>query len=212
MTAAHLLAFAGAALILILAPGPSVLFVVGRALSYGRAVAVASAFGVSLGSFVLATLVAVGLGAVIAQSVLFFVALKVIGGLYLCYLGVQTLRRRGDLVIEQEGPGTGRPAHLRSGRQGFMVGLTNPKTLIFFAAVLPQFVVPAAGSASAQMVLFAVIFCALAAVCDSAWGLAASGARTWFARSPRRLRMIGGAGGATMIGLGVGLVAAGRPA
>lgn len=211
MTAAHLLGFSAAAMVLILAPGPSVLFVVGRALSYGRTVAVASALGGTLGSFVLAGLVAVGLGTVIAASAVIFLALKVIGGLYLCYLGIQALRRRGDLAIEVPDREPGRSAHLAAARQGFVVGLTNPKTLIFFAAVLPQFVVPEAGSAASQMLLFAVIFCVLAAVSDSAWGLAAGSARDWFARSPRRLRTVGGIGGATMIGLGVGLVAAGNP-
>lgn len=211
MTAAHLLAFVGAALLLIVVPGPSVLFVVGRALAHGRSVAVASALGGTLGSFLLAVLVAVGLGAAISRSAGFFLALKIIGGLYLCFLGVQAIRSRGDLDLDA---GTGErrgAAHLRSVRQGVVVGLTNPKNLVFFAAVLPQFVVPAAGSTTRQMLIFAVIFCLIAAISDSIWGLVAARARDWFARSPRRLRAVGGAGGVTMIGLGVGLVAAGRP-
>ena len=91
-----------------------------------------------------------------------------------------------------------------------MVGVTNPKTMVFFAAVLPQFVDRSAGRVPAQMLLLGLISTGIALVCDSTWGLAASAARDWFARSPRRLSLVGGAGGLAMIGLGVTVAVTGR--
>lgn len=90
------------------------------------------------------------------------------------------------------------------------MGVANPKTIVFFAAVLPQFVDRGQGHVVAQMLLLGLVFNAIALASDSVWGLTAATARTWFARSPRRLSLIGGAGGLTMIGLGIGVAATGR--
>ncbi|TDB95116.1 LysE family transporter, partial [Actinomadura sp. 7K534] len=94
--------------------------------------------------------------------------------------------------------------------QGFVVGITNPKTTVFFAAVLPQFVVRENGHVVPQMMVFGLIFAIIALLSDSVWGVAAGTARAWFARSPRRLAAVGGAGGLLMIGLGVTVAATGR--
>ncbi len=91
-----------------------------------------------------------------------------------------------------------------------MVGLTNPKTTIFFAAILPQFVDPSQGHVPIQMLLLGSTFPIMAVALDSCWALGAGTARAWFARSPRRLAMVGGAGGLAMIGVGVGLAVSGR--
>jgi len=91
-----------------------------------------------------------------------------------------------------------------------VVGVTNPKVLIFFAAVLPQFVDLGAGNATGQMLVLGLLFAIIAATLDSTWGLAAGAVRAWFATSPARLRLVGGTGGLTMIGLGVGLAFTGR--
>lgn len=96
--------------------------------------------------------------------------------------------------------------------QGFVVGATNPKTLVFFAAVLPQFTDPAAGSVPAQILLLGAVFVAIALVCDALWALGAGRARHWFARSPRRLADLSAGGGVAMIGLGGAVALSGRHA
>jgi threonine/homoserine/homoserine lactone efflux protein len=90
------------------------------------------------------------------------------------------------------------------------VGITNPKAYILFGAILPQFVNRAAGDIPEQMLLLALVSVAIGAVSDSCWGFAASGVRAWFARSPRRFELVGGAGGLAMIGVGVTVAITGR--
>lgn len=205
----HLLAFTVASFILIVIPGPSVLFTISRALAYGRRVALTTVVGGACGSLTAATVVAVGLGAIVQTSALIYTAIKLAGAAYLVYLGVQAIRHRRTLrsAFEgQAGPLGGR----RTWLQGYVVGVTNPKTIVFFAAVLPQFVDPAAGHAGVQMVILGAIFAAIALASDAVWGVVAGAARSWFARSARRLDLIGGAAGLTMVGLGVGLAVNGR--
>jgi threonine/homoserine/homoserine lactone efflux protein len=204
-----LLTFLVAGVVLVLIPGPSVLFIVGRALAHGRRAALASVAGNTVGVCVIVAVVAVGAGAVAARSAVVFTALKLAGAAYLLYLGVQTYRRRGDLAaaLGRPGPAVDRRIFL----QGVVVGATNPKVLVLMAAVLPQFADPAAGSPAVQMLVLGLLFAVLAAVLDSGWGLAAGAARDWFVTSPTRLRRVGGAGGLTLIGLGAGLAVSGRP-
>jgi len=203
-----LVTFALAGVVLVVIPGPSVLFIVGRALAHGRRAALTSVAGNTTGAALVVVVVALGFGAVAARSVAVFTVLKVVGAAYLVYLGVQTIRHRGDLAAALGG-GTG--AVSRSYYwQGVVVGATNPKVLIFFAAVLPQFVEPGLGDATTQMLVLGLLFAVLAAGLDALWGLAAGTARDWFATSPARLRRLGGIGGATMIVMGVGLAVSGR--
>ncbi|MCP2341974.1 LysE family translocator [Actinomadura rupiterrae] len=198
------------ATVIILVPGPSVLFVVGRALAHGRRTALTSVLGNETGALLLAAAVALGVGSLVAESAVLFTAIKLVGAVYLVYLGVQALRHRRKLTeaLGQSGgtDGGGRRAFW----QGLIVGVTNPKTSVFFAAVLPQFVDRGAGHVPMQMALFGVVFCLIALLFDSMWGVLAAGARSWFARSPRRLAMVGGTGGLMMIGLGVTIAATGR--
>ncbi|MFC7220060.1 LysE family translocator [Streptomyces polyrhachis] len=205
----RLLAFAAMSFLLIVIPGPSVLFVVGRALAQGRRAALVTVVGNTLGSYVLVAGVALGVGTVVERSVVVFTALKLIGAAYLVHLGVKAVRERGALRAAFAGEG---PAHstARTLWEGFAVGATNPKTIVFYAAVLPQFVDRGAGHVIGQMLLLGLVFNAIALAMDSAWGLAASAARTWFARSPRRLATVGGAGGVTMIGLGLTVAVTGH--
>jgi threonine/homoserine/homoserine lactone efflux protein len=209
MPADRLLAFAALSLLLIVIPGPSVLFVVGRALAQGRRAALTTVVGNTLGAYLLVLAVAVGIGSVVERSVLVFTALKLAGALYLVYLGARAWRQRGSLRAAFSDDGVRRGA-LRTFWEGFAVGVTNPKTIVFFAAVLPQFVDRGAGHVTLQMLLLGLIFNAIALTCDSIWGLAASTARDWFARSPRRLSLVGGVGGLAMIGLGVTVAVTGR--
>ncbi|MDA2804105.1 LysE family translocator [Nocardiopsis suaedae] len=204
-----LAAFAVASVLIVLAPGPSVLFVVGRALAHGRRVALASAAGNAIGAYALVAAVSLGLGPLVERSVVLFTVLKLAGAAYLVHLGVKAWRERGALRAEvSAGAPEGRLPRLLW--EGFAVGAANPKTLVFFAAVLPQFVDRAQGHVALQMLLLGLVFSAIAVVCDSGWALGASTARAWFARSPRRLSAIGGAGGLCMIGLGATVAATGR--
>lgn len=203
-----LVAFTLAGVVLVVVPGPSVLFIVGRALAHGRRAALASVAGNTTGAALVVVVVALGFGAVAAQSVAVFTALKLGGAAYLVHLGVQTIRRRGDLAARLGEPAA--PAGRRMFRQGVVVGATNPKVLVFFAAVLPQFVDAHAGSATTQMLVLGLLFAVIAAGLDSAWGLAAGSARAWFATSPARLRWMGGIGGTSLIVMGAGLALTGR--
>ncbi|MBT2496350.1 LysE family translocator [Microbacterium sp. ISL-59] len=194
-----LVAFAVASVAIIAIPGPSVLFVIGRSLSLGRRAGVLSVVGNALGTVPAVLAVAFGVGAIVASSVVAFTTIKIIGGAYLVWLGVQAIRHRHDHVPDADRAPASAATLLR---QGFIVGLTNPKTIAFFVAVLPQFVAPAAGPIWAQLLLLGLTFQTLALVCDSVWALAAGTARAWFARSPRRMSTLSGTGGVMMIGLG----------
>ncbi|MET9220169.1 LysE family translocator [Streptomyces sp. NPDC003300] len=212
MSVDRLAGFAAMSLVLVLIPGPSVLFVLGRALAHGRRTALGSVLGNATGAYVLVTAVSVGLGEIVARSVTVFVALKLAGAAYLVYLGVKAFRQRGALsaAMSAEEPAGAARGDLRTLWEGFVVGVTNPKTMVFFAAVLPQFVDRGAGHVHEQMLLLGLVFTVIALICDSVWALTASAARTWFARSPRRLAAVGGTGGLAMIGLGVTVAVTGR--
>ncbi|WP_027345756.1 LysE family translocator [Hamadaea tsunoensis] len=209
MSADRLLAFAAVSFLLILVPGPSVLFVIGRALAQGRRAALTTVAGNTLGAYLLVVAVAFGVGSVVERSVVVFTVLKLAGAAYLVYLGVKAWRERGGLQATFAGAGTPRGG-LRTFWEGFTVGVSNPKTIVFFGAVLPQFVDRGQGHVTGQMLILGLVFNLIAIVSDGTWGLVASGARNWFARSPRRLSLIGGVGGLTLIGLGVTVAVTGR--
>ncbi len=205
----QLLGFGLASLVLIVVPGPGVLFVVGRALAHGRRTALATALGHAAGNYVVAACVAVGLGALLQRSVEAFVIVKIAGALYLIWLGVHAIRHRKSLA-DAMAVATPPREGWRAARDGAVVGLTNPKAYILFGAILPQFVNRAAGDVPAQMLVLALVSVGIGAISDCSWGFAASAVRTWFARSPRRIEMVGGAGGLAMIGVGVTVAITGR--
>jgi threonine/homoserine/homoserine lactone efflux protein len=204
-----LLAFTVASIILIVIPGPAVLFSVGRTLALGRTGGLLSVAGVTLALVPIVALVAVGVGGVIAASATLFTVLKVAGALYLMYLGVQAIRHRKEASREVQ-LGTLAHSPRRQLWQGFVVGVTNPKTIAFFVAVLPQFVDVHSGSAPLQMMELGLVFAVIALISDSVWVLIASAARTWFARSPRRIETLTATGGGMMIGLGGVLLVTGQ--
>lgn len=209
ISAGQLAGFVLASLVLIVIPGPGVLFVVGRALAHGRRTAVATACGHAAGNYVVAACVAVGLGTLLQRSASVFEVVKLAGALYLVWLGVQAVRHRKSLA--EAFATTGEPRQgWRALRDGMVVGITNPKSYILFGAVLPQFVDRAAGNVPGQMLLLSVFSVVIGVVSDCGWGLAASGVRSWFASSPRRFELVGGAGGLAMIGLGVAVAVTGR--
>lgn len=206
----QVLAFGAAAFILIAIPGPSVVFVIGRALAYGRGVALASVVGNSLGLLLVMVLVALGLGVVVAESIAVFSVLKLAGAAYLVFLGVQAIRHRHGIHVDAETPRSPLPLP-RAMRQGFVVGVSNPKAFMIFAAVLPQFVDRGEGHVQAQMLLLGALAFLIGLLSDSVWAMLAARLRTWFNASPRRGEAMGAAGGVSMIGLGVGLAATGHP-
>jgi len=195
-------AFLVASILFIQVPGPSVLFMLGRALTVGRREALISVVGNGLGLAVQVLLVAVGLGAVVAASATAYSVLKLAGAAYVVWLGIQAIRHRGEARRALlSGTDTPREGSRRALMTGVVVGATNPKTIVFFVAFLPHFTDESAATGP-QIALLGVVFAAMAIVSDGTWAVLASKARDWFARKPHRLDRLGIAGGLMMIGLG----------
>ncbi|KQY60417.1 lysine transporter LysE [Aeromicrobium sp. Root495] len=212
LTISQALAFGLAAFVLIAIPGPSVVFVIGRAIAYGRDVALLSVLGNTLGLVVVLVLVAAGLGYVVQTSAVVYTVLKLAGAAYLVWLGVQAWRHRRDLSMADVDGGGRDPLPRRVAlRQGFVVGVSNPKAFMIFAAVLPPFVDVDRGHVTTQPLLLGAVAVVIGLASDSVWALVASRLRTWFAGSRRRTEAMGAIGGTSMIGLGVGLALTGRP-
>jgi threonine/homoserine/homoserine lactone efflux protein len=201
------IAFLIASILFIQVPGPSLLFTIGRALTVGRREALLSVIGNALGLLAQVAAVAVGLGAVIAASSSAYTVLKLVGAAYVVWLGISAIRHRADARVAMMSD-TGLPeGRGRALRTGFIVGFTNPKSIVFFAAFLPQFTNSAAGASGLQIAVLGLVFAVLAFGSDTCWALAASRARDWFARKPERLDKLGAAGGVMMVGLGATLAA-----
>lgn len=210
VSAGQLAAFAVASFLVIVIPGPSVLFVIGRALAHGRRTALASVVGNAVGVYLVAVCVALGIGLLVERSALVFTIVKYAGAAYLVWLGIQALRTRRKLTTEIGDIGRAPRSLVRSASEGFVVGVANPKAYIMFAAILPQFVDRAAGHIPGQMLVLSLIPFLIALVSDSGWAVTASAVRSWFARSPRRVELVGGVGGLSMIGLGLSSAMTGR--
>jgi threonine/homoserine/homoserine lactone efflux protein len=207
---AHLVPFLLTVYVLILIPGPSVLFVVSRGVALGRRAALATVLGNTSGLLLQLILVVIGLGSILASSDTVYTVLKVIGGAYLVILGVRSIRDRKKLAVALA-PTT--VASRRLGtivREGFLVGATNPKGLIIFTAVLPDFIDRSAGHQTVQLATMGLICVVIAVLSDGSWAIASGTARAWLGRSPRRLERMSAGGGVTMITLGVGLALTGR--
>jgi threonine/homoserine/homoserine lactone efflux protein len=195
-----------AAMIIILAPGPSVLFVIARAIAWGRKVAVFTVAGNVTGAFFLSTFVAFGLGPILQNSDIAYIAVQWGGGLYLMYLGFDAIKHRKIHAADMTNQGDREPSALRSMRDGFWVGALNPKGLVFYAAVLPQFIDRDKGQVTSQLILLGAIFSALAFISDGSWGLLAGTARAWLANDSTRLEKLRAAGGSIMIVLGLSVL------
>ncbi|MGH2785680.1 MAG: LysE family translocator [Actinomycetota bacterium] len=205
----RLLAFALTAFILIIIPGPSVLFVITRGVTLGRRAALATVLGNTTGVVVQVTAVAIGIGSLVQRSALVYETIRFIGAGYLIFLGVRAVRERRRLRTVLDAAVVAKSAR-KIYREGFVVGVTNPKAAVFFAAVLPQFADPSLGHVPIQILGLGLIFAVIALVSDSAWGIAAGSLRAWLGRSPGRLERLGGAGGLAIVGLGVHLAVTGR--
>jgi threonine/homoserine/homoserine lactone efflux protein len=206
----HLAAFLLTVYVLILIPGPSVLFVVSRGVALGRRAALATVVGNASGFALQLMLVTIGVGAIVARSDAVFTALKTIGAAYLVFLGIKSIRERKSLAGILTA-GREQPKSLgRIIREGFFVGATNPKGVIIFTAVLPQFIDRSKGQVSLQLLLLGLICIAIALLSDGAWAIASGTAREWLGSSPRRLERMTGLGGAMLVGLGVALAVTSR--
>jgi threonine/homoserine/homoserine lactone efflux protein len=203
-----LAAFVVASFLLIVVPGPSVLFVISRGVALGRKAALLTVLGNEVGVMVQVVVVAAGLGAVLERSAVLFDAIRFAGAAYLVYLGVQAVRHRRELSTVLDATAIRPSGHLF--REGVVVGVSNPKVIVFFTAVLPQFVDPDAGPVPVQLFVLGTVFALIALVMDSCWGVAAGTARAWLAGRPHRLERLGGAGGLVIIGLGARLALTGR--
>lgn len=209
-TLTSMVAFSALAFALIVVPGPSVMFVVSRAVALGRRAALTTVLGNAVGVFAQVLLVAVGLGAIVERSIAVFTIVKLAGAGYLVWLGVQAIRHRRQLANAFSEPGVTVQTPRSVFRDGFVVGIANPKAIVFFAAILPQYVNPTGAAPQLQMLVLGLIFVLVALASDGAWALAAGTARGWFAHSPKRLTRLGAIGGTAMIGLGCHLAFTGR--
>lgn len=205
----HLAAFALTAVVIVAIPGPSVLFTISRALTVGRRSALATVGGNAVGLLGQVIAAAFGMGELVEASAIAYSVVKYAGAAYIVYLGVQAVRHRhamADALAERVAP----VPPLRAARDGFVVGLLNPKTIVVLVTVLPAYAVPAQGQLPLQMLLLGVLLPIVAVVLDSVWAFAAGSAREWLAGSPRRMAAVGGTGGLVMIGLGASIAMSGR--
>jgi threonine/homoserine/homoserine lactone efflux protein len=179
--------------------------------AYGRAVALATVVGNTMGLLTVVILVALGLGVIVEESIVVFTILKFAGAAYLVWLGFQAIRHRKAFSVNQSGvdgfPVLTWPKVIR---QGYIVGVSNPKAFMIIGAVLPQFVDRGNGHIQLQMLLLGLIAVVIGLLSDSLWAVIASQLRSWFNASPKRGEAMGAVGGTSMIGLGVGLAVSGN--
>jgi threonine/homoserine/homoserine lactone efflux protein len=200
-----LLLFAAASIALLVVPGPSVLYIVTRSVSQGRRAGLISVLGVHVGSVVHVTAAALGLSALLASSATAFAVVKYLGAGYLIWLGIQKLRHRGAVPLD-EVPPVGRGWLFT---QGVVVNVLNPKTAIFFLAFLPQFVNPERGPVAVQIIVLGICFIALGVVSDGGYALLAGSISGHIRRTDRARRRLDRASGVVYLGLGAGAALAG---
>jgi threonine/homoserine/homoserine lactone efflux protein len=194
------LVFAGAALLLLVIPGPAVVYIVSQSIEHGRRAGLAAMLGIHAGTLVHITAAALGLSAILVSSAAAFTLVKILGACYLVYLGLRVLfgrERHGTAPIPRE-------ADLaRIFRQGALVNVTNPKTALFFFAFLPQFVDPSNGAVGTQIAALGAVFMLLGMISDGLFGLLAGTAAGWVRARPGYSRLQRRVTGTIFIGLGV---------
>ncbi|MEM7336925.1 MAG: LysE family translocator [Chloroflexota bacterium] len=195
-----LLIFISATVALLIVPGPAVTFIVARSIEHGRLAGFVSVLGIMTGSVVHVLLTALGLAALLLQSVVAFTVVKYLGAAYLVYLGIKSLRTKPETLT----PEAGEQANpLRIYWQGFVVNLFNPKGVLFFVAFLPQFISPEAGNPTLQILILGLIFLTLALISDSVYVLLASAVRNALSGSLRVARFQKNFAGVIYIVLGL---------
>ena len=199
-SASNIIGFTLLALVIIVVPGPSVLFAIGRALVLGTKPAVISVLGNAAGVGLQIVVVSLGLGVVISQLPEVFFVIQVVGAGFISYLGIKAFIQRGKIEKVADSSDSGTALVLR---QSVVVGITNAKTLVFFLAALPQFVSPADGNITIQMLLLGLIFSVVGVASDLVYAVAAGKARDWLSSSSNRLSKFRGAGGLALTALGL---------
>ena len=192
--------FVAASVVLLLTPGPAVLFIVARSVEQGRVAGLVSVLGIHLGTIVHITAAAVGLSALVVSSALAFAIVKYLGAAYLIWIGIRTFMAKAH---DPEAHGLSTGTLWRVFRDGFVVNLFNPKTAIFFLAFLPQFVDPARGSLHWQILILGLTFMGLGIMSDGVFALAAGAAGNFLRRNRRFLIFQCWFAGTAFIGLGV---------
>jgi threonine/homoserine/homoserine lactone efflux protein len=205
-SASTLLLFIPAALVLLVVPGPSVLYIVTRSIDHGRRAGLMSVLGTHGGSLVHVAAAAFGVSALIVSSALAFSAVKYLGAVYLVWLGIRRWRAGERVLVAADRPMVPTAQLVR---QGFVVQVLNPKTAIFFLAFLPQFVDPARGSVTVQVLVLGVVFIGLGLISDSTYAIAAGTIGAALRRSSRARRAERYVSSGVYVGLGLSTAVAG---
>ena len=204
-----LLGFVAASLVVLLTPGPGVLYVVARSVAQGTRIGLVSVLGLSAGALVHVAAATLGLSAILLTSATAFGIVKAVGAGYLIYLGLRTLFARQS--SDEAAPSAATPLH-RPFRDGVIVSLFNPKIAVFFLAFLPQFVDPSRGPVPQQILLLGLLYVALAVITDGAYALLAGSLRQWLGSRVMQGRLPRALTGSLYIGLGVKAALTERPA
>ena len=192
-----------ATILIILAPGPSVLFTIARAIAWGRVAAIATVIGNAAGMFLVSVLVALGIGPLLQRSEILYNGIQWAGGAYLIYLGYASIAASKVDAADMQKTVGGKPSFFTSVRNGFWVGVLNPKSVVFFAAILPQFIDQEKNNVTAQLLLLGAIFALIALISDGSYGLLAGTIRQWLSGDVKRLIFMRLTGGVVMIALGI---------
>jgi threonine/homoserine/homoserine lactone efflux protein len=191
--------FFAASLVILLIPGPAVLYIVTRSISQGRAAGIASVLGINLAALTYTVAAALGLTAILLTSAVAFNMVKYIGAAYLIYMGIRQLLSKSHLETVEVKP----DSLSRIFAQGYMVNLLNPKMAFFTFAFLPQFIDPSRGNTALQILIFGGMFVLMAMLSDGAYALLASGLGRWLKNNPRFMARQKYVTGSVYIGLGV---------
>ena len=204
-TLAAMITFLFTALVIILIPGPSVVFAIGRTLALGRSSGLVTVVANAMGTSVWVVGTAFGLYGLVTALPWLLEVIKIGGVLYLAYLGFKTVRGASKQHANIMNSSDAAKPLGQIFREGFFVGLSNPKTAVFFTAVLPQFINPA-GNFVIQFLLLGLIFEVIGVLSDAMYVLAAAAVRTWILNEPRRLQTIVTVGGFMILGVSVWLL------
>jgi threonine/homoserine/homoserine lactone efflux protein len=205
---AALFVFLGTGLVILLTPGPAVLYIVARTLDQGRRAGLVSVLGIAAGTLFHIAAAAFGLSAILVRSAMAFQTVRYAGAAYLLWLGIQKFRHARDEASQIATP---REPLSRIFRNGVVVNLLNPKTALFFFAFLPQFVRPGHGPIAQQMLTLGLLFMTMAMSTDALYALAAGRAAGWLRRNETFTRHSNYVTGTVYLGLGVAAAAGGGP-
>ena len=195
-----LLLFVTGAAILLVIPGPAVTYVVSRSIGHGRAAGLVSVLGIVTGTLCHVVAAALGISALLASSAVAFQSVKYLGAAYLIYLGIKTLRRSDEQFVEAD---TGETKLIRIYGQGLLVNVLNPKTALFFLALLPQFVDPARGHVTLQILQLGILFAVMGWCSDSVYAAVAGTVAERIRGSLRLRRAQRNVSGGALIALGL---------